>query len=1617
MFSARRAYVAWGLLLFTLIAGSGCNAGLGALISGLSGSSSSSSVQSPSAVSAFTVLNTKTSPAVIRFVLTDADGDDVEVELLYELPDGTTHSITALQGATNPATYASSGSGTTHDVVWDFTSEPGFDPSGSFIDGITVFGQILNASGPPTALIAGATAAVGIGLGNDAPVVQDIVVPATEIAGVVPFTVTLSDSSADLVSIRVEYDVEGADSWQLARPAGTMDTPDLAIVGLSAPPGGVTFNFFWDANNDLPLAEHRIRLRLTAMDDTATADPVVSDEFRIDNNSQSIVDLDNGLVALSASDTSGGIAVPFTVIDAEGDNVRIVLQWRRPGESFPTLPTDDPAAVFAIQDDPALRAEYQVCSQRVSFVEGRPETVSPTQLRLPALGTSAISLATPALVGRDLQLLRPTERAEELTPSWSTNPLTNPVAAHPIGDGLEAIVLDEPAADSWRIQRIEVATGAVIGVVASGTGTPTALAISSQDEVAFVATSDATAWHLHRLDIESGSMLPAATGALSGGSGIRGIASATEHSAFATIDDSVAEIRFSTTPPSVATVVTGLALPWGVAVDPQDRRRVFVAENGADRIVVIDRSRHTVTDALTTGPSPGSTFDPLSFPAPRGIAIDRSGVRLVAITEPTAGARELRAMNLRSPHDLDGSGFANQFAYILTQLPVATSSALATGRHNLRLVTAPSGLTVIGGIEQRRTIVDAPAIGNVVTLDAPLDPPLVASRTWRVKRSTNIFKATATGASHTFAWDSRDLPAGGSVLFRALPFDSELGLVAETTAEKTTVSGIVARLVTVDNTLFSPVVDATVIQHFFAPDIVDFDQDGDLDIVISDGQESRVRLQQGRGHYLEAAPITAPLGESLGVRILCADLDASGATDIVHVRADGDIEIAWGTGPNTFEAEPAILTNPIVPGETTRLATLATTDTNGDGLLDLLVSIPSEPSVQLNDATLQLGGISDVVLLYEQANPGSFSPTPKTIGGPSITVGTRDMALADIDGDGALDVVFANDGDLGLSSEDPGNISVHFQDANGDFDVDTQIIGEEDPFFTAYLTTSAVRCVAAGDLDGDGDVDIVAGHGRFSVGQGPIAAPQYSRRVTVFWQTAPRVFDPTPLELFGAEASTGAVMDVDVADMNRDGRLDIIAQGTSGVHYFLANGTGTFEAPLTLPYEGMSAVGFYSEPNDHLAIADIDGDGDLDTLYRDRSNNTIVMVLQTVEGIEALSPPLSLMVPGVTDGTSDAVVADLDADGDLDVATANSGLFGIGASNNFQIFLQSAPRTFVSTPIELGDPIAAAVTTRVEAADMDQDGDNDLIGLSSRGNRIDIWFQEQPGVFGDSLTLDGAEPSPFNPLINVIDNLLIQDYDRDGVLEMVTMSNQTTTILGFDATTPGQYQQSFRFDVMDDQGLPAVTAPETCTVFDADADGDLELLVAATGVGTSGSFLYTFTATSPGVFDPGPAEEPGRSVSAFADVDMNGDGLVDLITVEPLPNDPFGTAAIAINFQNATGGFDSITLDEAPVQGPFLFGDQPRVKPVDFDRDGDLDLAFLRPTGPTILAAGNGSVWLYEQLAPGLFASPRVIVEETVAVGAALRIDDIDGDGELDIALPRSLQADVSGLRVLWGNE
>lgn len=290
--------------------------------------------------------------------------------------------------------------------------------------------------------------------------------------------------------------------------------------------------------------------------------------------------------------------------------------------------------------------------------------------------------------------------------------------------------------------------------------------------------------------------------------------------------------------------------------------------------------------------------------------------------------------------------------------------------------------------------------------------------------------------------------------------------------------------------------------------IADFNGDGHSDVVAVDGDVGLEVVTAAPDGSLEQPTPTALLATSesqiLVEHTAIADVDRDGAPDVIAVGEHVAHVFRGGCAPGALRDDYELGGSP---------SAITIADVNHDGAPDIVTSLPS---VLLNRGD----GTFDVVL--------------------SATNGSGLAQIADVDGDGNLDVVLTNASQLDTD--------------NALFDVE---LGRPDGSFVEAKQFYATDVsFALGDVDGDGRADLV-----------------------VFGLSGPLSFHGNgdgSFELGSAELSAG-VQDIVLADVNRDNRLDVV----TGFDVYLGNGDGSFGAAI--PHEFMFA-------EDQITVADVNGD-------------------------------------------------------------------------------------------------------------------------------------------------------------------------------------------------------------------------------------------------------------------------------------------------------------------------------------------------------------------------------------------------------------------------------------------
>ena len=334
-----------------------------------------------------------------------------------------------------------------------------------------------------------------------------------------------------------------------------------------------------------------------------------------------------------------------------------------------------------------------------------------------------------------------------------------------------------------------------------------------------------------------------------------------------------------------------------------------------------------------------------------------------------------------------------------------------------------------------------------------------------------------------------------------------------------------------------------------------------------------------------------------------------------------------------------------------------------------------------------------IVLRGSPVDPGGALTVLAKVPHPART------ELVDVDGDGLRDVLVADLGQFLPGDDEKGAIVWLRRLKSGEYQAHT---------FAGYPRVADVR---GGDFNQDGKLDLLVGaFGWRKVGH--IAMLQARDRIRT-----PQDFVRTRID------ERSGTVTVHPADLNADGRLDFIAlisQQHEQVVAFL-NGPSGF-TPHTIyaaPHPNWGSSG--------MDVADVDRDGDLDVLlaHGDTLDDGLIKPYHGIELLENRGAyPYTLHALATLPGVHPVKAVDFDGDGDLDVL---AGAFyppkAIGAMPTMPSLAwleQVSPGKFERHALELGNPSHASL----DAADFDGDGDIDLaVGNFSGGREMDAWVE------------------------------------------------------------------------------------------------------------------------------------------------------------------------------------------------------------------------------------------------------------------------------------------------------
>jgi hypothetical protein len=502
--------------------------------------------------------------------------------------------------------------------------------------------------------------------------------------------------------------------------------------------------------------------------------------------------------------------------------------------------------------------------------------------------------------------------------------------------------------------------------------------------------------------------------------------------------------------------------------------------------------------------------------------------------------------------------------------------------------------------------------------------------------------------------------------------------------------------------------------------IGDFTGKGKLDFATANSDGSlTVVLGDGKGGFIVATSYA--VGVSLS-SLAAADLNRDGHIDLaVADSAKNSVIILLGNGDGSFRQSSTIAVGhgPV---------SLAVTDLNGDGISDLAVANRSDNTVSI------LLGIGD----------GGFHSSRDFVVGNAPSM----LVTADFNGDGRPGLATANFGD--------GTISMPLVNSDGTLQAARSYRSSLDLQFDALQSSGssshARPSLAAGDLDGDGHSDLVISN---FCGANSNCAGDGS--ATVFLSDGKGGFRQG--STFVLAKGTTAIA---LADVNGDRQLDLLAvnPNDNSLTVMFGNGDGTFQPAVSYP-AGKSPVS--------LIVVDLNKDGKADIVILNRCASTGCNQPGEVSVLLGNGDGSFQTVGTYTVGFKPSAVAvgDLNGDGNIDVAVANScGKNQACTNGTASLLLGDGSGKFTAgTEINLGRlPSSIAIGT------LRSKGAPDLIAAYQADDQVGVLLGNGDGTFQRQvLYAVGAAPS----------SVVIGDFSGSGRMDVgvANLSSSTVSIL------------------------------------------------------------------------------------------------------------------------------------------------------------------------------------------------------------------------------------------------
>ena len=392
------------------------------------------------------------------------------------------------------------------------------------------------------------------------------------------------------------------------------------------------------------------------------------------------------------------------------------------------------------------------------------------------------------------------------------------------------------------------------------------------------------------------------------------------------------------------------------------------------------------------------------------------------------------------------------------------------------------------------------------------------------------------------------------------------------------------------------------------------------------------------------------------------------------------------------------------------------------------------------------------------SNPQVYQFTTATQGGtgvfnsfPDLITGTNpsNQVLADVDGDGRLDVAVVN---YGNGTGNTVSVS-RYTGGSGAPSLAPRVD------FALGAGVSGSYNIAAGDFDGDGKIDLVTANyttnnvsilQNTAAASGVVNASSFAAAITMAVGTGPS--------------------GIAVADMDGDGKQDIVASNLGSNNVTLLRNTSSGATISFAPVQTF-ATGTGTAPYG-VIMGDLDGDGKLDIITANSGTANVSVLRNTTAGTTFSFAAVRTF--GVGNSPYTVAVGDLNSDGLLDVVTANNGSSNVSVLRN----------TTTGTTVSFSATVNFAVGTQpvgLALGDVNSDGKLDVLtadynstGTTGTGTTVSLLLNTTASstIALAARTTVGVGTGP--------NSVNLGDLDGDGDLDFVTANqggdNNTATI-------------------------------------------------------------------------------------------------------------------------------------------------------------------------------------------------------------------------------------------------